>query len=137
MQAVLGEEGNWMQRQMIGMESDTKLGMDRLENWARWACGGEIAIIMSHYYRGRAAVCGEYSRRSDDGDDEEAAPEVPIPIDAKDAILVESAIRSLPAHLFKAVRFWFVGRPRIEGVPRRVIRGWVEQAAREISMVRV
>lgn len=122
--------------QAIGIDSDTKFGMYRLDNWARWACGGEVAIIMSHYYKDRDAVCGEYSRRSDDEDDCDCVPDVPIPVDEHDALLVEAAIKRLPAHLCKAVRFWFVGRPRIDGVSIHVIKGWVEHAAREISRVR-
>lgn len=111
---------------------DTQSGMELLENWARWACGGEWAIIMAHYYHRNDSTCQDYRRRSElEVDDDQ--PNIAIPIDEREALWVEKRIRELPGQLNHAVRYWYTGRPRIERVSRQVIRGWVEHAAREIA----
>lgn len=115
--------------------SDTKRGLEMLENWSRWAVGGEHAIIMAHYYNRKSAVCGDYKRRSDDPDADDTVVEVPIPVDEKEAVIVEDALKQLAPHLFKAVRYWYTGRPRIDRVSENVLRGWVEHAAREIVVI--
>ena len=113
-------------------ETSTKRGLERLENWARWACGGETAMILSHFYPPKAAVCGEYRRRSGDGDDESLDPIDP-PVDESDAVRVEESIRRLPNHLRNAVRFYYTGRPHISGLHRTTLREWVEHAARVLG----
>jgi hypothetical protein len=107
--------------------TETQRGLMRLDNWARWCCGGELAIIMRHYYPRRAAVAGQHVS-SEVWDDDTA----PMPIDERDAELVEKLIRSMPVNLRNAVRNRYTGRPRIIGTPDSWLDQWVEHAAREI-----
>lgn len=109
--------------------TETQMGLMRFENWRRWACGGEYVILRELWYPAKAAVVGNYLAEAGEvwGTDEQV-----VPIDERDAEAVERLIKALPAHLCKAVRFKYTGRPRHIGVPERVIDGWVEQAAREI-----
>lgn len=113
----------------------TKRGMDRLRNWARWAVGGSIRMVMKHYYPTHAMVCGEYRRTSDEGDYDD-----PItPIDELDAGSVEDALKTMPAHLCHAVRYYFTGRTpvnciiRFSSMPHDQLIGLVEQAARRLG----
>ncbi len=113
----------------------TERGMDRLRNWARWAVGGSIRMVMKHYYPSKAMVCGEYKRTSDEGDYDD-----PItPIDEIDAGIVEHEIRMMPAHLCHAIRYHFTGRVpvnciiRFERIPHDQLIGLVEQAARRLG----
>lgn len=107
--------------------SETEIGLLRLENWARWARGGECAEILRHYYPRCAAVAGQY-KSSDVWDDD--PPQ--LPVDEIDAQLIERIIRGFPMHLRNAVRYRFIGRPRMVGTPDSWINDWVNQAAREI-----
>jgi hypothetical protein len=111
--------------------TETQMGLARFENWQRWACGGEVAIIMAHYYPPKSAMAGQHVS-SEVWDEEDK----PMPIDERDAQIVERMIVRLPCHLCNAVRYRYVGRPRIIGVPRQVIDNLVEQAAREIMAKR-
>lgn len=89
--------------------------------------GGEAAMILSHHYERYAAVCGQHI--SSEVWDEETR----VPVDQKDAAIVEVfVVKTLPAHLSKAVRYYYLGRPRIIGIQDRVIKEWVHQAAREL-----
>ncbi len=107
--------------------TNTELGMQRFENWRRHGLGGEAAIVMAHHYERYAAVCGHHI--SSEVWDEETR----IPVDPKDAEIVEAfVVKTLAAHLSKAVRYYYLGRPRIIGIPERVIKEWVHQAAREL-----
>lgn len=109
--------------------TDTEIGMQRFYNWCRWGVGGECNIIRKHYYPERAVVAGQYLPEAGDVWEEE----IPIPIDVKDAMEVERLVtRVIPEHLSKAVRFYFIGRPHIVGIPDKVIKEMVWQAAREI-----
>lgn len=107
--------------------TETEIGLKRLDNWARWACGGECAEILRHYYPRRAAVAGQHlSSEVWDNDD------VPMPIDVRDAEIVERLILALPRHLCNAVRYTYTGRPRMIGTPSAWVDQWVQHAAREI-----
>ncbi len=106
--------------------TETQMGLMRLENWRRWAYGGEVAEILRHYYPRRAAVAGQYVSSEVWDDDAH------IPVDERDAELVERLIRNLPTHIRNAVRYRYTGRPRMIGTPDAWINDWVNQAAREI-----
>ena len=108
--------------------TETQIGLLRFENWQRWAIGGERAIIMSHYYPPKAAMAGMHISSEVFDDD----TDVQIPIDERDAQIVEKLIISLPCHMCKAVRYHYTGRPKHIGMPRSVIEEWINQAAREI-----
>lgn len=107
--------------------TETQMGLLRFENWKRWAIGGECAMILQHYYPAKAAVCGMHVS-SEVWDDDDAQ----MPVDVRDAELIERMIKALPMHLCKAVRHHYTGRPRVIGIPEKVLTDWVEQAAREI-----
>lgn len=109
--------------------SDTQNGLDRLSNWARWSKRGEMAILRAQYYSPKAAVCGNYM--ADAG--EVWADDVPMPVDERDAIIVERLVLALPIQLKKAVTHYFFGRPRTIGISEYTLREWVEQAARKIT----
>ena len=109
--------------------TETQIGMMRLENWQRWCCGGELAIILQHYYPRRAAVAGQYMAEAGEVWNDE--PDC-MPVDERDAELVERLVCQLPVHLRNAVRFKFTGRPRMMGTPESWLEEWVHQAAREI-----
>lgn len=113
--------------------TETQIGLMRFENWRRWACGGEYALIRELWYPSKAAVGGQYVAEAGDiwNNDEPT-----MPVDERDAELVERMIKALPVHLCKAVRFKYTGRPRHIGIPEYVLDGWVEQAAREIMAKR-
>ena len=111
--------------------TETQIGLQRLANWQRWACGGECAMILQHYYPRRAAVAGQHVS-SEVWDDEPCC----LPIDERDAEMVEKLIRNLPTHLRNAVRYTYTGRPRMMGTPETWIKEWVDQAAREIMVKR-
>lgn len=104
------------------------MGLLRFENWQRWAIGGERAIILSHYYPPKAAMAGQHvsSEVWDDG------LETLMPVDERDAQIVEKLIIALPCHMCKAVRYHYTGRPKHIGIPRNVIEEWINQAARTI-----
>ena len=72
--------------------TETQIGLLRFENWQRWALGGEKAIIMAHYYPPRAAMAGQHVSSEVWDDDIDAL----MPIDEKDAQLVERLILALP-----------------------------------------
>ncbi len=84
-------------------------------------------MILQHYYPRRAAVAGQHVS-SEVWDDEPCC----MPVDERDAEIVERMVRALPMHLRNAVRFTYTGRPRMVGTPETWIKEWVEQAAREI-----
>ena len=109
--------------------TETQMGLLRFENWKRWACGGECAMILQLYYPSKAAVAGQHVS-SEVWDDDD----VPMPVDVRDAELVERMLRHLPIHLCKAVRYKYTGRPKHIGIPESVLTQWVEQAAREIMV---
>lgn len=111
--------------------TETELGMQRFENWRRYMLGGEAAMILSHHYERYAAVCGQHISS------EVWEVETRIPVDPKDAEVVERYIvKSLPLHLSRAVRNYYIGRPKIVGIPGKVLREWVEAAARELMCKR-
>jgi len=85
-------------------------------------------MILQHYYPRRAAVTGQYL--SNEIWDE--ADAVSPPIDQRDAEIVERLILQLPRNICNAVRYTYIGRPRMMGTPDACIRQWVEHAAREI-----
>lgn len=107
----------------------TQAGIDRLENWSRWCNRGEITEIMRHFYPRRAAVCGNYLSEAGDVWDEGQQ----LPIDAKDAVVVERLVIAMPIQLKKAVMYFYLHRPKFIGVPDRVLHEWVDQAARRIT----
>jgi hypothetical protein len=109
--------------------TDTELGLQRLDNWARWACGGECAMILQLWYPKRAAVAGQHLS-SEVWDDEPAR----MPVNVKDAEIVEKLIIGLVPYLRNAVRHTYTGRPRMINTHDKIIREWVEQAAREIMI---
>ena len=113
---------------MPGM-TDTQIGMARLDNWARWGRRGEIAEICSHFYPRKAAICGEYLPEAGDIWD---GSEANVPVDEKDAIVVERLVLAMPTPLRKAVTHWYFGRPRIIGVSRYTLQDWLDQAARRL-----
>lgn len=87
-------------------------------------------MIMSLYYPAKSAVVGNYSPELGEVWDDE----IQMPVDERDAELVERLLRGLPSHLCKAVRYKYTGRPRHIGIPESVLSAWVEQAAREIMV---
>lgn len=111
---------------------DTKLGLDRLDNWARWGRRGEMAEVRNHYYPGKAAICGDYLPEA--GDVWIEMHEIAIPVDQKDAELVEKLVLALPIQLKKAVTCWYLGRPAVMGISNHTLREWLEQAARRIAV---
>lgn len=110
--------------------SDTQNGLLRLDNWSRWNRRGEIAEIRRHYYPGKAAVCGNYLPEAG----EVWAEEIPIPVDIRDAELVEKLVLALPIQLKKAVTHYYFGRPSTIGISNHTLREWLDQAARLIAI---
>jgi hypothetical protein len=108
--------------------TETQAGLIRLDNWQRWARGGEIAIIMTHYYPPTAAMAGQHVSSEVWDDDLEAL----MPIDVRDAEKVEKLILALPHRMCIAVRHKYTGRPRRIGMTRHTMDDLVNQAAREI-----
>lgn len=97
-------------------------------------------MIMQHYYRPIAAVCGEYRRHSDElSMDEEEAPEPKVYVNELDAIAVENALRDMPAHLSHAVKWHYIGSvPKnciinFRKLSDRQIKDMVEQVARRLG----
>lgn len=88
-----------------------------------------MAILRAQYYSPKAAVCGNYL--ADAG--EVWADDVPMPVDERDAIIVERLVLALPIQLKKAVTHYFFGRPRTIGISEYTLREWVDQAARKIT----
>lgn len=117
-------------RAMRAATTGTQDGILRLENWSRWCNRGEISEIMVHFYPRKAAICGEY--RPESGDIWGNEP-VEMPVDEKDAIEVERLVLAMPIQLKKAVMCFYLARPRFIGVPEKVLREWVDQAARRLS----
>ncbi len=111
-------------------QTDTQIGMARLDNWARWGRRGEIAEICSHFYPRKAAICGEYLPEAGDTWD---GSEADFPVDEKDAVLVERLVLAMPIQLRKAVTHWYFGRPRIIGISRYILQEWLDQAARRLA----
>jgi hypothetical protein len=110
-------------------EGNTKIGWERLENWQRWNRAGSAGMIAKLSYPALIPACSQY--RSSEVFAE--TPEYSPPVDTRDAYEVECILRELPGHLRNATKFYFFGRPRIVGVSRDVIEGWVLHAAREIA----
>ena len=123
------------------MPSDTETriqnGLNRLDNWKRWAVGGSVRLILGHYYPPKAKVCGEYIRTTEDwhGGDEDHAD----PIDELDAHVVEIAILKMPAQIGHTVRYAYTGRKPVECIlhlermTRDQVRELVNQAARMLG----
>ena len=107
--------------------------ISRLDNWARWSREGVVSLVMSHYYRNKAAVVGEYVRRKDD--DESGAEDDHMPVDEIDAIEVERILHEISPHLRNAVMLFFLGRTepmyiyRLKRIPEDVLRELVSHAA--------
>lgn len=99
--------------------TETEIGMQRFYNWSRWANG--CALVMQHYYPQRAAVSGQYIPEAGDVWEEEPY----VPIDQKDAQIVETFIVSLPSHMVSAIKAMFIHRDNSMKV-------LVEYAAREL-----
>lgn len=88
-------------------------------------------MILKHYYPPKAAVCGMHVS-SEVWDDDYGT----MPIDERDAEKIEKLIKKLPIHLCKAVRYHYTGRPKVIGIPHRLITELVEQAAREVMSIK-
>lgn len=101
--------------------TETQIGMDRFYNWFRWSNGGSTALVLQHYYPQRAAVAGNYIPEAGDVWEEDPY----IPIDQKDAQIVEKFIVSLPSHMVKAIKALYIHKDNS-------MKYLVEQAAREL-----
>jgi len=112
--------------------TETQAGLIRLDNWQRWARGGEIAIIMAHYYPPTAAMAGQHVSSEVWDDDLEAS----MPVDVRDAETVERLILLLPCRMCLAVRHKYTGRPKHIGMSRHLVDDLVKQAAREIMAMK-
>jgi len=106
----------------------TEAGIARLENWYAWAVGAETAMILRHSYPRQVAACALYRSTEHHTDQDDAPP----PVDREDAARVDRAIATLPNHLKTAVTNKYLRRPQILNIPRDVLDGWVEYAAREL-----
>lgn len=112
----------------MAAQNDTQIGLSRLENWVLWSKRGEVAIVMSHYYPRRAAVCGNHI--PDAGDVWES--DAPVPVDEKDAVEVERLVLALPRHDRNIIMHFYFGRPKHMGISEDVLRIWLESAARKL-----
>jgi hypothetical protein len=104
-------------------------GLMRLENWARWVCTGEVSMILRHYYPSSAAL-GVRFVSTQIWDYEAAA----VPIDERDAELVDELIGTLPDAMREAVRYRYIGRAK-RSLPESLVGALVREAACRIATV--
>lgn len=115
----------------------TELGQELLSNWRKWALDGEDEILGKLGYPKVVASCHFYVPNKNAEVEETDPPPPIIPINDAAALAVENILTgktgNLPEHLSTAVRYVYVGRPRLIGIPSRVLGDWVDHARREIA----
>ena len=100
-------------------------GYARLENWQRWCLRGYAKDILRHYYPQRAAVCGNYLPEAGDVWEDDDI----LPVDDKDAEIVEKIIIAMPVQIKKAILCFYLHHPRFIGIPDETLKDLVRQGA--------